>query len=213
MQRVYKFLSILIVCSLVVSLPACKTQKKATEASLSVQQQIDQAKKRLAETMDNENLSIESKLNVIDEIRNLNLSDATLTAALNKNEQFLKEQKVIEEEVERRRLEREAEENARKEKFAKAKTEILSFFNRISQAPDIETANQLIEEALTLFDSKHSPVLVIVKKTGSLKEYDRPSSIMRYLEHIKDCKTYENNIENITFSDESGKISELELLK
>lgn len=198
---------------MVVSLPACKTQKKATEASLSVQQQIDQAKKRLAETMDNENLSIESKLNVIDEIRNLNLSDATLTAALNKNEQFLKEQKVIEEEVERRRLEREAEENARKEKFAKAKTEILSFFNRISQAPDIETANQLIEEALTLFDSKHSPVLVIVKKTGSLKEYDRPSSIMRYLEHIKDFKTYENKIENITFSDESGKISELELLK
>ncbi len=210
LSRIHIFIFFVFAISLVNQ--GCKTQEKATVA-LTNQQQLESAQRRLKEAMDNETLSTDAKLKVIEEIRSLELTDAALNAALDKNEQFLNEQKNIDAEIERRRIEREREENIRKEKQAKVKTDLLSYFNRISQAADIETANKLIEEALTLFDSRNSPVLVIIKKTGSLKEYDRPSSIIRYLEHIKDFKTYENKIENITFSEDNGKISELELIK
>jgi hypothetical protein len=47
---------------------------------------------------------------------------------------------------------------------------------------------------------------------GETKDYDRPTTIRRYLEYLKDQKKNMNAVHNIQY-DASGKITELELIK
>jgi len=69
-----------------------------------------------------------------------------------------------------------------------------------------------INDALKLFASPDSPVLVIISKAGGTVDYDRPTTILNYLNYLKDTKNNINTIENIKYNG-SGKITELELMK
>lgn len=213
MRIIKLYLYILFIFTLAISASSCKTQKNATQTELTTQQKVEKAIKQLNAAMDNESLSNESKLALIEEIRALELNDQNLNALLDRNEKYLKEQILIDADAERRAKERDRLEKEKNAKQAQAKVDVIGYFSKIAQAETVEIANDLILEAINLFESKHAPVLIIIKKNGNLKEYDRPSSILRYLEHIKDFKTYYTNIENITFNEDNGKIAELELLK
>ena len=45
-----------------------------------------------------------------------------------------------------------------------------------------------------------------------MKDYDRPTTIEKYLNYLKDRKAYKAEVENIVY-DDYGKIKELELRK
>ena len=85
-------------------------------------------------------------------------------------------------------------------------------FTSISQASSADVANQKILEALPLFANPEVPVLIIISQNGTAKDYDRPTTIRRYLEYLKDQKRNVNQIENMVL-DAKGKITELELIK
>lgn len=213
-MRVIKlYLYILFAFTLAFGVSSCRTQKNAIQTELTHQQKVEKAIKQLNTAMDNESLSNEAKLALIDEIRALELNNENLNTLLDRNEKYLKEQILIDADAERRAKERDRLEKEKNEKQGQAKVDLISYFSKIAQAESVEMANSLILEAIGLFESKHTPVLIIIKKNGSLKEYDRPNSILRYLEHIKDFKTYNTKIENIIFNEDNGKIAELELLK
>lgn len=117
------------------------------------------------------------------------------------------------EEEERRR--REAEAQARRDAEARAsepKTRLNDYFNAIATSNNVTSANQSINEALTLFASPDTPVLIVISEENGQKDYDRPTTIREYLNYLKDQKKNINSISNLQF-DSAGKITEVELRK
>lgn len=115
---------------------------------------------------------------------------------------------------------REAEEKARLEAEARQKEREAStprvklgqYFNAIANSTNTTSANASINEALTLFASPDTPVLIVISEENGVKDYDRPTTIREYLHYLKDQKKNMNTISDIKAND-SGKITELELRK
>jgi hypothetical protein len=124
--------------------------------------------------------------------------------------------KQQEEEMKRK----EAEEKARRDAEAKEleskastpKAKLTQYFDAVSRASNSTSANNSINEALGMFASPDTPVLIVISESGGQKDYDRPTTIRNYLNYLKDQKTNVNKISNLQF-DASGKITEVELKK
>lgn len=136
---------------------------------------------------------------------------STKKAAQAKAEQ---EARLAKEREEKERKEREETERLKKAEEAKKApyNKLENVFNQIVSAGNVEAANKSIQDALTMFSSPEAPLLIIISKSGDNKDYDKPTTIKKYLEYLKDQKKNLNGIENLVF-DESGKIKEVELRK
>ena len=54
------------------------------------------------------------------------------------------------------------------------------------------------------------PVFIVFYRENGVKDYDKPTTIEKYLNYIKDQKKNPNKIDKIIFNDQ-GKIEEIEL--
>jgi hypothetical protein len=118
--------------------------------------------------------------------------------------------KQREEEARKREAELRASENEPREVASEVR--LITYFNAIANAGNITSANTSINEALTLFASPETPVLIVISESGDQKDYDRPTTIKDYLHYLKDKKKNINTISNLKV-DGSGKITEVELKK
>lgn len=115
---------------------------------------------------------------------------------------------------------KEAEEAARREAEARQKemlanapkAKLNQYFQSIANSGNVASANSSINEALTLFASPDTPVLIVISEEGGQKDYDRPTTIRQYLNYLKDTRNNSASISNLQF-DNSGKITEVELKK
>jgi hypothetical protein len=116
---------------------------------------------------------------------------------------------------------KEAEEAARRDAEARRQQEALAnapkaklnqYFASISSSNNVASANSSINEALNLFASPDTPVLIVISEENGQKDYDRPTTIRQYLNYLKDTRNNSNTISNLQF-DNSGKITEVELRK
>jgi regulator of protease activity HflC (stomatin/prohibitin superfamily) len=115
--------------------------------------------------------------------------------------------------AEEERAKHEAEERERAN--AKASTPAVrlgEYFEAISSSGNTASANSSINEALALFASPDTPVLIVISESGGQKDYDRPTTIKNYLNYLKDQKKNINKISDVKY-DDAGKITELELKK
>ncbi len=87
-----------------------------------------------------------------------------------------------------------------------------SAFNGIAGSGNPNIANAKIDEILRQFSSPESPVLLVFYQENGQKDYDRPTTILKYLNYLKDQGKNPNRVEKIVY-DASGKIQELELVK
>ena len=123
-----------------------------------------------------------------------------------------------EEEARRKREEDEkaraaAEEEARlKAASATPTAKLDNYFNAIASSGNPSSANSSINEALTMFASGQTPVLIVIAEENGQKDYDKPTTIQDYLNYLKDQKKNLNTITDVKF-DGSGKITELELTR
>jgi len=85
-----------------------------------------------------------------------------------------------------------------------------NYFNSVSNASNVNSANQTIQEALAMFSNQETPVLIVIHEEKGIKDYDEPTTIKKYLEYLKDTKKNLNYISDIRM-DASGKVTELEL--
>ena len=130
------------------------------------------------------------------------------------------EQKLKAEEQARQAAEEKAKweaEQRRKESESKASTstpavKLSQYFNAIANSGNVTSANTSINEALTLFASPATPVLIVISDSGGMKDYDKPTTIKDYLNYLKDQKKNINSISSLK-TDSEGKITELELKK
>jgi hypothetical protein len=138
--------------------------------------------------------------------------------ALMEQEQAVKLQKQREEEARQRAAEekarREAEMRTRENESTEAapKARLINYFNAIAGSGNIHSANSSISEALTLFASPETPVLIVISEYDGKKDYDRPTTIKDYLNYLKDQKKNVNTISDLKINS-SGKITEVELTK
>nr|NQU91093.1 hypothetical protein [Bacteroidota bacterium] len=190
----------------------CKSQKKieAQKAAQERTDKIDQAKMDLINLINQQdNLTTAEMEDLVSEIRGMNLDDVELNALLEESENIIRakreEQQRIE--AEKRRQEEELQ-RFEENRFNK----IEDYFEAIASSKSMEMANTRVNEALKFFASPQVPVLIITFMEGDFKDYDKPTTIRKYLEYLKDQGKNRNKIYNVQF-DSHGKIIELELIK
>jgi hypothetical protein len=131
-----------------------------------------------------------------------------------------KEDELKKKEMEEKARREEQERKAREAKEAKDKAvpsltgaqKLDQYFASIANASNASSANASINEALSMFSSDQTPVLIVISEEGGEKDYDKPTTIKAYLNYLKDQKKNVNRISNLVL-DNSGKIKEVELVK
>lgn len=116
------------------------------------------------------------------------------------------------EEEERARAAANDEEARRKAASATPAAKLDNYFNAIAASGNAASANSSISEALTLFSSGQTPVLIVIAEENGSKDYDKPTTIQDYLNYLKDQKKNLNTISDLKF-DGAGKITEVELTR
>lgn len=95
------------------------------------------------------------------------------------------------------------------------KTQLENAFQGIANAAkagNMTEADNLIKNTLQYFSDPDAPVLIIIYRQGSTVDYDKPTTIQRYLNFCKDQKKSMNAVDAIQ-QDASGKIKGLDLIK
>jgi len=209
-QQISIFMLIIIASAGVFS---CKSQKKiaAEKAAAETARKIAKAKADLEELLsDNSGLTLDEKESRLQVIKDLNIEDPEVQELIVRVEDKLKrEREALEAKERAEQLAREREERLKREGAPKGLDE---YFNLIANSTNLATTNRYINEAMQLFASEDTPVLIIISKSGDIVDYDRPTTIKKYLEYLKDQKVDRNDIENVVY-DANGKITELELIK
>jgi hypothetical protein len=201
-------LGLVLLISASTAMPSCKSSKKVAEkeAAELLARQTEQAKKDLIALLsDNNPKSLEEKERELAAIKALGLKDPEILTLIDKVEAKL----AAEREAARQAanpVDKEATElQARQRALASA-------LSGIARSGDVVDANRRIEETLRLFSSPEVPVLIVIAQEGSLKDYDRPTTIKRYLEYLKDTGNEPDVLSHVTM-DNRGLISEVEFIK
>lgn len=199
-----KYLSIALLAFVVLSLPACKAKKeaaaKAAAEAAALQEKIENARADLQEMLDSDDMSSEEMEERLNEIKGYNLDDEEVNRLIPLVEDKIEQVKMREK---KEALERQKESN---------KKAVMKSFNNIANAGTAAQANKYIEDALKLFESPDVPVLLIIKITGDIVDYDRPTTAKNYLNYVKDQKNFASEIYSVEFND-AGEIIELVLKK
>ncbi|WP_186756716.1 nucleoid-structuring protein H-NS [Echinicola salinicaeni] len=85
-----------------------------------------------------------------------------------------------------------------------------NYFSAVANASSVQSANSSIQEALSMFSNQNTPVLIVIHEENGIKDYDEPTTIVKYLNYLKDTKKNLNFISDVRL-DGSGRITELEL--
>jgi len=81
-----------------------------------------------------------------------------------------------------------------------------------SKSGDISKASQIIKNTMPLFSGEDAPVLIIISREGSMVDYDKPTTIKRYMDFVRDQKANHNAVDSYML-DTEGKIKEHDLIK
>ena len=187
---------------------SCKSKKRLAKeaAEAEYKSRVDQAVKDLNAILDDETLwSLEEKEARVQTIKDWNLQNAEVDDLLYQVEKKLARERAQKDEEERRAAEEREKANA-------ADVVLGRNFNSIANASSISQANRVINETLGMFESPNTPVLIIIKQNAGFNDYDRPTTIEKYLNYVKDQKKATEKVHEIKYNS-NGKINEIELIK
>ena len=187
---------------------SCKSKKRLAKeaAEAEYKSKVEQAVKDLNAILDDETLwTLEEKEARVQTIKDWNLQNAEVDDLLFQVEKKLARERAQKEEEERRA--------AQEREKANAADAILGRnFSNIAKASSVSQANRIINETLGMFESPNTPVLIIIKQNVGFNDYDRPTTIEKYLNYVKDQKKAAEKVHEIKYN-QDGKINELELIK
>lgn len=189
---------------------SCKSKKKLEreQAAAEYAAKVDQAKKDLLSIINGEtDWTLDQQKERVETIKSFNIEDPEIKDLITKAEDKIKEEERL---LEEERLKK--EEEAMKKKEAEKYNVINNVLNGIAGAGNFDAANAAIETAMQYFATPDIPVLIIISKAGGFNDYDKPTTISKFLNYLKDVKSYNYTVESAKYN-ELGKITELELLK
>ena len=164
------------------STTSCKSKKKAAQEQAAAEQKrkIEKATSDLQALLNDTSMSADERQKRIDAIKKMNIDDPTVKDLIAQAEQSVRQQRIREDEERRKK-----EDDSAADK--KSKT-IKDFFSDIANAKDANSANTSIQNALKLFASPQTPVLIIISEEDGEKDYDEPTTAEKYLNFVKDQK-------------------------
>lgn len=211
-----RLIVILLIASVAISNTSCKSSKKAAKkkAETELREKKTDAMARLQSLLNpNNTASIDEKYKELNAIKSMNLNDPEISSLIARVEAKLQ--------GDREKIENtEEEEDVEDVKIDPApNTEALTGFakldkqfDEIASSTSVDLANRRIEITLKSFESDNAIVLILISKDGNIKDYDKPTTIRRYLEYLKDHKKNPNKVIDAKYNS-NGKISELEISK
>ncbi len=207
-------LLILLMITLISINTGCKNKQKEAEKKAAAERaaKIAQAKTDLQALLADNNKSPEELERDLARIKAMGLNDPEVNALIRQVEEKISKKKAEIAEAKRKAEEEERRRREEEERQRPAKLSLNDYFSRIISASSANEANNYINDALKLFASPDTPVLIAIGVFGGEKDYDKPTTIKKYLEYLKDQKKNLNNIDNIVY-DGNGKIKELELIR
>ncbi len=193
---------------------SCKSKKKLAreKAAAEYATKVEQSKKDLTAMLNGTTTwTLDEQDARLNTIKSYNIDDAEVIDLISKVETKIsldraEEQRKSEEE----RLRREEEE---RKKSAESKYQTIdNQLNSIATSSGTEVANNHIETVLNEFATPDVPVLIIISNAGGFNDYDRPTTISKFLNYLKDKQQYNYKVDMVK-RDALGKIIELELIK
>ena len=187
---------------------SCKSKKRLAReaAEAEYKSKVEQATQDLNAILNDETLwSLEEKEARVKTIKDWNLQNTDVDSLIFEAEKKLARERAQKDEEERRAAEE-------REKAKAADVVLGRNFNSIASAGSISQANRVINETMGLFESPNVPVLIIIKQNAGFNDYDRPTTIEKYLNYLKDQKKAAEKVYDIKYN-ANGKINELELIK
>jgi len=210
-----KVMLILLVASIAMTNVSCKSSKKASKkkAEIEMKEKKADAMARLQALLNpNNTVTIDDKFKELNAIKAMNLNDPEITSLIARVEAKLnKDREAIENEEENQQPTNPASPPVSQETLSEYAM-LDRQFDEISMASTVDLANKRIKDALLKFESDNTVVLILIFTDGTVKDYDEPTTIRRYLEYLKDHKKNPNKVLNVKHN-ATGKISELELMK
>ena len=200
----------LIMLSLLASMAfgtvGCKAKKEARAAAAARAENIAKARADLlAVVNDQGSMTTEEKEEVVERVKDMNLQDAEIQNLIEQAEAIIAEERA-------NARSGMAEDRSSEDSGGAATNEsVSSTFRDIANASESE-ASFMIREAMDMFASPDSPVLIIISESGGQTDYDEPTTIKKYLEYLKDTHNAPAEVKNLEF-DSNGKIKEVELIK
>lgn len=204
-----KLMILLLIGGMAFTTGGCKSKKKLAQEQ-AAKEYADKVQKAISDLQaildDDGTMPIAEMERRLNDIKSKNLNDKTV------NELIVKvEDKIAKLKAELKKLEEEEQKRLAEEAERNKYNYINDSFIEVAQAADTETANMKIANALKLYASEDVSVLIIIHQEGDVVDYDKPTTIIDYLNYVKDQKKYDNKIANVKM-DEYGQITELELI-
>ena len=193
---------------------SCKSKKKLAreQAAAEYAAKVDQAKNDLTAMLNGTtNWSLDEQDVRLNAIRSYNIDDPDVVDLIKKVAAKISMDRAEAERIAEEERLKYAEEQ-KKLKEASKYEEIDNQLSSISTSTTIDAANKKIMLSLDQFASPDVPVLIIISQAGGFNDYDRPTTITKFLHYLKDKQQYKYNVESVK-RDGLGKITELELIK
>lgn len=217
MNQILKILSKVLLASLVLTIAiggttSCSSKKKlAQEKADAHAAEVNRAKRDLNKIIDGETTwTLDEQAKKVAAIKAENWDNGDVDRLIEKAEETISRKRAEAERLaEEQRLiqEEEARLKANQSKFSVIDNQ----FGSISGARSVDEANMLINTALNEYATPDIPVLIIISQSGGFNDYDRPTTISKFLNYLKDKKQYKYKVESVK-RDGLGKITEMELI-
>ena len=193
---------------------SCKSKKKLAreKAAAEYATKVEQSKKDLTAMLNGTTTwTLDEQDARLNTIKSYNIDDDEVIDLISKVETKIsldraEEQRKSEEDKLRR------EEEERKKNAESKYQSIDNQLSGIALSQSIEVANNQIETVLNEFSTPDVPVLIIISNAGGFNDYDRPTTISKFLNYLKDKQQYNYKVYMVK-RDALGKIIELELIK
>ncbi len=197
----------------VVSISSCKVSQKKLEKQ-RLDSLLTRSKVELNSLLsDTCTKTLDEKEKTLATIKSYQLRNLEVGELINKTEKKLigeKKAELEKEEVERQKKHNEELELNKVKKITKTLSEKLeNNFQEIAEAENNSQADKLIRETLEYFITDQANVLIIIGEFNGEKDYEKPTTIIKYLNLIKDTRKSINKIEKIHYQNDKIKLLEL----
>ena len=212
--RFDRLLVVLIIAIFIAGSTGCASKKNLTtpvSTEKNMEQKVAQAKSDLLKIInDDGSMTYREKEQLLNDIIALDLNDPEINNLIAEAQEKLNYDR---EEMERLKT---AELKAREEAMASEEDTyemiLQDAFQSIANSSSIAEADMFAQSALKLFANPDVPVLIVIMEAGNIVDYDKPTTIQKYLDYLKDTKNNQNVIKNAVYNDRQ-LITELELIK
>ncbi|NOY51527.1 MAG: hypothetical protein GXO88_13315 [Chlorobi bacterium] len=209
-----KTIMVLLVATILIGgATSCKSKKKLAKEKAAAEYalKVDQAKKDLTAIIDGSTSWTSAQMEErLAKIKSFNIDDEDVKSLIEQAEAKIEDVKAAEirkAEEERLSREEEARRRAQQSEFAVVDNQFMA----VASANGIDDANNKIRMALKYFETPDIPVLIIISQSGGFNDYDRPTTISKFLNYLKDKKDYKYRVVSAK-RNSMDKITELELI-